>query len=244
MSEDITQNQNGLTDTPSGQENREEDGSLQPNGSSEEELDPQTKKGFQTALQKRAEEAKAEKLRAEKAEEELRLMRLEQKKKRLEELDEAERLKVERDEALAENAKLKMSNFAVRELQKRNIKPTNPIYDIVVDAPWSIPVIRRSLGDSPSWAEVISAVEAKLPAYLDSLAFNGETTQNDDPADTPSDPTPPTEERPRDGDPERQPTNSRKRTWSRREIAKMSDEDYRKHADEIKQAAAEGRITA
>lgn len=221
-------------------ENRGGADPMQPNLSTEEELDPKTKEGFQRLVAKREQEAKAERERAAQVEAELEQLRRERKQQKLQELDETERLKVERDELAAENAKLRMSNYATRELQKRGIKPTDPIYDIVIDSPWSIPFIRRSLGDSPTWAEVVRVVEDKLPAYLDTLVSHRGETIEDDPSSTPPSNPPASSER--KSDPERPANSPQKRVWSRREIAKMDDATYLKHQKEIKLAQSEGRI--
>jgi hypothetical protein len=234
----IPSNQPPVT-TPLGSEQPVGDDPIQPEGTIEAELDPKTKEGFQRLVAQRELAAKAEKERAEKAEAELAEYRKAQKAQKLQELDESERLKIERDEALAENAKLRISNFASRELNKRKIDPTDPIYDIVVEAPWALPVIKRSLGDSPSWAEVIQVIEDKLPAYLDTLASRQGETINDAPNPVaPSEPP----ANPSGADPERPSNPPSKRVWSRKEIGKMSDADYLKHQVEIKKAQAEGRI--
>lgn len=237
----IPSNQPPVTASPTGQEQPNGDDPIAPNMSPEEEeaLKQNNWAAYQKLIAKKEQAATAEKARADKAEAELEEYRKAQKAQKLQELDESERLKIERDEALAENAKLRISNFATRELNKRKIDPTNPIYDIVVEAPWALPVIKRSLGDSPSWAEVIQVVEEKLPAYLDTLASRQGETINDTPETAPSE-TPPAN--PSGADPERPATPPSKRVWSRKEIGKMSDADYLKHQAEIKKAQAEGRI--
>jgi hypothetical protein len=214
-----------------------------PSDTPEAELDPKSKEGFQKLVNKKDKEAQEATKRAEAAEAEAARLREERRKEKLSQLDETERTKLENQQLVADNAKLKMRHFAAREWAKKNLKATHLMYEIVTDTPWLVPDVRRGLGDEPSWAEVIQAVEEKLPAYLDQLASKNEETPT---IETPSSPS---GEQPGNGspqgDPERQPNDAtQKRVWTRKEIAALSDADYLKHRDEIKKAEREGRIIA
>lgn len=235
----IPSNPNDVT-ARNGQEHAEGNDPINHAGSTETELDPKTKEGFQRLVAKKDKEAKDAADAAREAREELRKLQEEKRRQKLSELDETERLKQERDEAIAANAKLKMQNFASREWNKRGLKADHDLYEIVSETPWLVPFVRRSLGDSPSWEEVIRGVEDKLPVYLDQLASKKEVTPATPelPSDTPSNPSPSNR-----GDAERQPNDSsKKRIWSRKEIAKLSNADYAKYRSEINQAMVEGRI--
>lgn len=219
--------------------------------SEEEELDFKTKAGFQKALQKskEAEKAQDKELRA-KNKEAIRL-RQQLKDKELKDLSAAERLEKEAADLAEENARLKLQNFVAKEVQKRELDLNDPLVEIVMDTPWTIPPVRRILGDSPTWEEVITSVEDKLPSYLDSLVARRkemgkvqETEPSEEPASeedeetasaTPSSDTPTSTER-------TVPVANPKRVWTRTEILALSDENYIKRAPEIKQALADGRI--
>jgi len=205
------------------------------------DLDLKTKAGFQTALTKSKEAEKKEKEAREKAETELAELREEKRKAKLAELDETERLKIEKQELEAKLAKSDMRNFASKELSLKGIPLTDPIAEIVMESPWAIPFIKRSLGESPSWAEVVKVVEEKLPSYLDDyVSRKGEKPKGNIPP-TETTTTPSNE----DGavDPERPgEVIDSKKIWTRAEIEHMSDEFYLKHRDDIQLAEKEGRI--
>lgn len=218
--------------------------------SDEEELDFKTKAGFQTALQKsrEAEKASSKELR-EKVKEATKL-RQQLKAKDLKDLSAADRLEKEASELAEENARLKLQNFVAKEVQKRELDLNDPLVEIVMDTPWSIPPVRRILGDSPTWEEVIESVEDKLPSYLDSLVARRkemgkvqETTPSTEPASEEDETTPVVPPSTTPTSTERTvPAANPKRVWTRTEILALSDENYLKHSKEIKQALADGRI--
>lgn len=229
MNNDIPSKQDDLTGDNS-QEDPTAGDPMQSGNSDEAGLDPKTKEGFQRLIAKKEREAREATDRALALEKEI-------KEKKLAELDETDRLKQQNQELAQENAMLKLSQFAKDECLKRGITSEHPLYSIITRKPWVIEEIERSLGDSPTWQQVIQAVEDKLPAYLDSLRFKkGDNTEPN--SDTPA------SDSGSGVDPERQPDPGPKRVWSQREIEKMNPKDYAKHSEEIHRAMVEGRITA
>lgn len=242
MGSDIPSNSDDVTGTDT-QERPTSPDPMQTEKTTEGELDPATKKGFQVALQKKSESLKQRERELAEKDEELANLKEEKRIKKLQEMDETERLAAERDSLAEENAKLKMSQFALKELNKRAIPLTDAIAEIVLEAPWTIPFVRRSLGDSPSWADVIRTVETRLPSYLDSLkSKNGEHREET----TTTPPVPPSSQPASSAgsDVERPAVATQKRIWTRKEIRDLSDTDWLKYRDEIKQATAEARVVA
>jgi hypothetical protein len=240
MDDSLTDENKDLTPSNDGEGNSPNAGK-DANESPEGELDLKTKKGFQKLVAKREQEAQEARREAEEAKAKAFAAQAELKKKELDELDETERLKIENQEKSKENALLNIKLFVNTEVQKRSLDINDPLVEIVLNTPWSIPVIQGSLGDNPTWEEIISAVKAKLPPYLDNLV--SKRGGNGKPVTTPSNGqeptvTPPTAdaERGSGGD-------SAKRTWSRREIRNMDNATYLKHKPEIDQALRDGRMT-
>jgi len=228
-----------------GDENLNPDAGLEPEDSDEAELTPKGREGFQRLLAERDKKAEVEKEARMKAEAEAGDLRKKLKDRELADLTETERATQQAKEAIEENARLKLQIFVKDEVSKRKLDVNDPLVEILMDTPWAIPPIKRILGDSPTWEEVVSTVKEKLPAYLDSLVARLKTEVS-----TPE----PSEELPENGEEEEEiptpPTSTErvvttpttKRYWTRSEIAKMSDVEYLKHAPEIRQALADGRV--
>ena len=239
MDDSLTDENKNLTPSNDGEGNDLNAGK-DANESPEGELDLKTKKGFQKLVAKRDQELESEKKARADAEAKAFAAQTKLKEKELAELDETERLKLENQEKSKENALLSIKLFVNTEVQKRNLDINDPLVEIVLNTPWSIPVIQSSLGDNPSWEDIISAVKAKLPPYLDNLV--SKRGGNGKPITTPSneeEPTviPPTAdaERSAGGD-------SNKRVWSRREIRNMDNATYLKYKPEIDSALRDGRV--
>jgi hypothetical protein len=238
----IPVNPDDLTN-PSDSENPEGNAPIDTSQSPEGgDLDEKTKAGFQKALQQKAEALKSEQGRRAKIEEELETLRKERKEAKLAELDETERLKIQLNEQVEDNAKLRMTNFASIEIGKRKLSMDDPLCRIAIKRPWALDTIadaiERNFGDSPTWADVIKVVEDKLPSYLDELvSLRGEPKVETEPQPSEEPFSPPV-------DVERTPSSSSKRTWSRKEIASLSDSDYAKYRGEILLAEKEGRIVS
>jgi hypothetical protein len=209
-----------------------------------DELNEKSKAGFQKALQ----EAREKEKRLAK---EVSQMRSKLKEKELAELGETERLEKEAQQLAEENARLKLQQFISKEVQARDLDVNDPLVEILMDTPWQIPPVRRVLGDSPTWDEVIEAVENKLPSYLDDLVARRNGTGNASASDANSEPDE-SEEEQEDDESSEVPTSTErtvvqnsaenKRTWTRSEIAALSDEDYVKNLPSIRKAQRENRI--
>jgi len=243
MAKSKTDDDENLT-TPSGDENQNPSAGLEPENSEEAELSPKSREGFQRLLAERDKKAKAEAEARLKAESEAGELRKKLKDRELADLSEVDRATKQAQEAIEENARLKLQIFVREEVAKRELDVNNPLVEILLDTPWVAPDIKRILGDSPTWEEVISVVKEKLPAYLDSLVARLKTEVS-----TPTI----SEELPDNGEEEEvlpPPTSTErtistpttKRYWTRSEIASMDDAEYLKHAKDIRKALAEGRI--
>lgn len=212
-------------------------GELLPN-KGQEEVDEKTKAGFQRViatkdrsikeLGKELADAKAKVDAAEKAERE----------RQLAEMSEAEKWKTIAQENAAKAAQSELKAFVTRELTVRKLI-THAIAEIVIEAPWSVPAVKKHLSGQPTWEETVEAVKLYLPAYLDSLVVpTGNNGQEP--------PTPPTEEVLPPMDTERNTPGGSpsrvKRVWTAAEVSALSEDDYMKHQAEITQAIAEGRF--
>ncbi len=236
-----------LTPPENGDESANSSAGLEPVDSDEAELDLKTKAGFQRLVAKKEQEKDTYRQQLLDKEKELTDARKRLKDKEMADLSDVERLKKQSDELAEENSRLKLQGFVTKEVNSRKLDINDPLVEILMDTPWTIPPVRRILGDSPTWEEVVSTVEEKLPAYLDTLVARQKTgviktnppvlSQGEEEDDDESPNTPPTST-------ERTVNNtpSLKRYWTRSEIGKMSDEEYKKHAKEIRAALSDGRI--
>lgn len=240
MAKSITDDEENLT--PPG-ENDNPNAGIEPEDSEEAELDLKTKAGFQRLVAKRDAEAKAERDARLKAESEAGELRKKLKERELADLSDTEKAQKQAQDLAEENARLKLQRFVSDEVLKRKLDPDSPLIEILMDTPWLIPPVKRILGDSPTWEEVVSTVQEKLPAYLDSLVARTKTEV----------PEPDNKEELPNGEEEEIPapptstervvtTTTTRRYWTRSEIAKMDDAEYLKHAPEIRKALAEGRV--
>jgi len=243
MAKSKTDDEENLTPSPDG-ENENQIAGLEPEDSDEAELSPKDKVGFQRLVAKREQEAKVENNARLKAEAEAGELRKKLKEREMADLTETERANQQAKEAIEENARLKLQIFVKDEVAERKLNINDPIVEILMDTPWAVPPIKRILGDSPTWEEVVSTVQEKLPAYLDSLVAKAKTEVS-----TPIE----SEELPDNGEEEEIlppptsteriiQTSSTKRYWTRSEIAAMDDDEYLKHAKDIRKALAEGRV--
>ena len=117
---------------------------------------------------------------------------------------------------------------------------------MIVETPWSIPSIRRILGDSPLWEDVKKEVVNKLPGYLDSLVtrkggetegISESTNASEEEVKNESTPAPSVDtERTAGGVPDN------RKVWSQRAIAKMDAVTYTKYKPLINKALQENRI--
>lgn len=159
-------------------------------------------------------------------------------------MSEAEKYRQAAEEAMEENFRLKMGSYAEQELKRTGLND-NPALDYVRTSPWAVPDIQEHLSNNPTWSETEEVVKAYLPGYLESLA---EKLGNNQPAKTEVEVNP-------DDENLKEPTQAadaqrtveegggrKKKVWSRREIAQLGEEDYKKHRKDILQAQAEGRI--
>jgi len=244
MAKSKTDDEENLTTPIEGDENPTPSAGLEPENSEEAELSPKSREGFQRLLAERDKKAKTEEDARLKAEAEAGELRKKLKDKELAELSDVDRAQRQAQELVEENARLKLQNFVRDEIAKRKLDVNDPLIEILMDTPWASPPIKRILGDSPTWEEVVSVVKEKLPAYLDSLVARLKTEVS-----TPIG----SEELPDNGEEEEIPppptstervisTTPTKRYWTRSEIASMDDDEYLKHAKDIRKALAEGRI--
>jgi hypothetical protein len=243
MAKSITDEEENLT-PPKEDESENPSAGIEPENSDEAELSPKDKAGFQRLVAKRDAETKAEKDARLKAEAEAGELRKKLKDRELADLSDIDRATKQAQEAVEENARLKLQMFVKDEVAARKLDTSDPLIEILMDTPWASPPIKRILGDSPTWEEVVSVVKEKLPAYLDSLVARKKTEVS-----TPTE----GEELPDNGEEEEIPppptstertisTPTTKRYWTRSEIASMNDEEYLKHAKDIRKALAEGRV--
>lgn len=209
------------------------------NNESGEELTPESKEGFHKKLTEKDKLLKQEQSRREEAERELAGLREEERQRKLSSMTETERLQTQLADAEKEKATLKINHFVLQEINRRGLSVNDPLIKFVVRVPWEVEEVRRVLGDSPTWDEVLRAIQDNIPSYLDSL----EKETKDKSALTPGQSE--SEISAGNGfssDTERTVIPVRKRTWSQREIGAMDDATYSKHQAEIHTAMGENRI--
>lgn len=231
-----------LTPPANGDESPNSSAGLEPLNSDEAELDLKTKTGFQRLVAKREKESQEYQKQLQDKEKELAEARKRLKEKELSELSDTDRLKKQAEELAEENSKLKLQGFVSQEVAKRGLDVNDPLVEILMDTPWSIPAVRRILGDSPTWEEVVSTVQEKLPAYLDTLVARQKTEVKNKTEVLPNGNKSDEDEVPTSTERVNSTTPTLKRYWTRSEIARMSDVEYAKHAAEIRSALSEGRI--
>lgn len=239
MDDSLTDENKNLTPSSDGEGNSSNAGKGT-NESPEGELDLKTKKGFQKLVAKRDQELQDARREADEAKAKASAATAELKKKELAELDETERLKIENQEAKKENFLMKIKLFVNTEIQKRKLDINDPLVEIVLNTPWAIPVIQGSLGDNPQWEEILSAIQAKLPPYLDILV--SKRGGNGKPTATSSNEQEPIITAPTVDTERATETGSKKRVWSRREIRSMDNATYLRRKAEIDQAIIDGRV--
>ena len=231
--------------TPSNEsENDTPNAGLEPENADEAGLSPDSKAGFQRLVAKRELENKTEREARLKVEAEAGELRKKLKERELADLSDTDRANKQAQEAIEENARLKLQIFVKDEISQRKLDVNEPLIEMLMDTPWSVPPIKRILGDSPTWEEVISVVKEKLPAYLDSLVARLKTEVPNLPDEESPDDSEDEEILPIPTSTERVINNTpiKKRYWTRSEIAALNDAEYLKRAVEIRQALAEGRI--
>lgn len=226
-----------LTDTGDTDDQADNEGLR--NNESGEELTPESKEGFHKKLTEKDKLLKQEQSRREEAERELSGLREAERQRKLDSMTETERLQTQLADSEKEKATLKINHFVLQEINRRGLSVNDPLIKFVVRVPWEVEEVRRVLGDSPTWDEVLRAIQDNIPSYLDSLEKETKDksvqTQSQSESET-------TAGNGFSTDTERTVTPVRKRTWSQREIGAMDDATYSKHQAEINAAMGEGRI--
>lgn len=158
--ETLSPNSN-LTDLDKMQESGK--GSAEP---AKEEVSPE-EKGFQAALQKKAELLKVREAELEKVKRELQEKENQEKQRKLADMTEVERYKSVAEDEARKRGELEMRVIVTEAMIGKNIP--GPMAELIRETPWAIPPVKRELGSDFTWDEAIEAVRRHLPDYIDSL---------------------------------------------------------------------------
>ena len=205
----------------------------------EKEVDEKTKKGFQRLVSSKDKEIDSLSKQLEDANKKAAQFEKDEREKKLSELSETDKWKTLAEENAAKAAKAELSVFVSQQLSEKNLTK-NPIAEILLESPWSVPAIKKHLSPEPTWEETIEMVRTYLPAYLDTLVVPLETVSENEKETTETsqeEETEPSMETERNA-----PIVTKKRIWTRKEIKELSSEAYLKYQQEITQALAEGRV--
>ena len=247
MADKSSKNSKDLTE----EENLEEEVTLDSEGeeseeglsteNEEEEIDEKTKKGFQRLVARKDKENQTLSEQVMEANKKLAQFEKEQREKKLSELSETDKWKALAEENAAKAAKAELSVFVNQQLSEKNLLK-NPIAEILLDSPWSVPAVKKHLSPEPTWEETIEMVKTYLPAYLDTLVVPLETVSESETEET--EPSEEENAEPSMGTERNAPVVTKKRIWTRAQIAELAKnpELYQKYQSDITQALAEGRI--
>jgi hypothetical protein len=240
-SKNLTEDENLEEEVTLDSEGAESEEGLSTEIEEEESVDEKTKKGFQRLVARKDDELKTLSEQLVEANKKAAQFEKEQRDKKLSELSETDKWKALAEENAAKAAKAEISVFVNQQLSERNLMK-NPIAEILLETPWSVPAIRKHLSPEPTWEETIEAVRTFLPSYLDTLVVPLETVSVSEKETI--EPSQEEEAEPSMGTERNAPVVTKKRIWTRKEISELSrnPEVYLKYQREITQALAEGRV--
>jgi hypothetical protein len=136
-------------------------------------------KGFQAALQKKAELLKAKEAELEEAKRKIRGIEDQEKQRKLADMSEVDRYKSVAEDEARRRGEIEMKFIVAEALLGKNI-PTS-IAELIRESPWAIPPVKRELGSDFTWDDAIESVRRHLPEYINSLVVDSPTKSEEEP---------------------------------------------------------------